>query len=214
VESVVPTRFLLLRHAESADPSVFHGAESDVELSPRGHRQAELIAAYLRGFEPAVVVSSAMRRALDTARPIAAACRVTVEIEPLLHERRVGSMSGMPTGERDGPWPRTLRRWMAGETGYALPGAESFDNIRNRVLPVWQDVTQRHEGRTVVIVAHGIICRVLQVSLIAGNSVADWQRLGPTPNVAVSELVCEGAGPWRLLRLNELPEGFERGASL
>jgi 2,3-bisphosphoglycerate-dependent phosphoglycerate mutase len=139
---------------------------------------------------------------------------VAMEVEPLLHERRVGSMSGMPTSDRDGPWPATLKRWMAGETSYALPGAESFDDIRDRVLPVWQDVTRRHEGRTVVVVAHGIICRVLQVSVVEGHSVADWQRLGPTPNVAVSELVREGGGPWRLARLNELPEGFSRGAGL
>ena len=39
------TRVFLLRHAESADPTVFHGYESDVDLSERGVRQAEAIAA-------------------------------------------------------------------------------------------------------------------------------------------------------------------------
>jgi probable phosphoglycerate mutase len=203
-----PTRVLLLRHAESADPTIFHGAESDVDLSPRGRRQAERIADHLKTLSPVVVVSSAMRRALETARPIAGACGVGVEVEALLHERRVGpTMSGTPTGDPSGPWPATLRRWLAGETWYAPPGAESFDDIRERVVPVWRGVTERHEGRTFAVVAHGMVIRVLLASVVEGLSLADWQRLGPMRNVAISELVREGGGPWRAARVNDLPDG-------
>src|SRR5947209_2379882 len=90
----VPTRVLLLRHGESADPTVFHGAESDVGLSPRGQRQAEAVATFLAAFRPILLVSSAMRRALDTAAPIARACGLSVQVESLLHERRVGALRG------------------------------------------------------------------------------------------------------------------------
>src|SRR5436309_841155 len=89
-ETVMPTRVYLLRHAETANPAVFHGAESDVGLSERGHRQAEAIARYFAALGPDVVVSSAMRRARDTAQPIAAACGLPLIVEPELHERRVG----------------------------------------------------------------------------------------------------------------------------
>src|SRR4051812_21317564 len=92
------TRVLLLRHAESANPAVFHGAESDIGLSERGHSQAQSVAAYLAALRPDVIVASGMRRALATAGPIAAACAKEVRIEPLLHERRVGVMSGKPRG--------------------------------------------------------------------------------------------------------------------
>ena len=40
----MPTRVLLLRHAETATPHLFHGAESDVGLSERGRRQADAVA--------------------------------------------------------------------------------------------------------------------------------------------------------------------------
>src|SRR5437660_2574451 len=93
MRSAMATRVWLLRHAETADPRVFHGAESDVGLSERGRRQAEQIAAYLAGLTPApeAVVSSGMRRALDTAWPIARACGLEVRVEPALHERKVGA---------------------------------------------------------------------------------------------------------------------------
>src|SRR5438270_13766039 len=90
----MPTRVLLLRHAESADPTVFHGAESDIGLSERGKRQAELIAPNLANYRPVALVSSGMRRALATAEPIAQACGVSIRVESALHERRVGKLAG------------------------------------------------------------------------------------------------------------------------
>jgi broad specificity phosphatase PhoE len=198
----VPTRVYLLRHAETATPLVFHGAESDVELSERGRRQTELAAPLLAALRPDGVVSSAMRRARDTAVPIAAACGVELRIEAELHERRVGCLSGTPVQE-DGVWPETLRRWIAGETAYAPTGAESFADIRARVMPVWDRLTREFEDRSLLIIAHGVVCRVLILSLVDGLSVADWHKLGPMRNMAVNELVKEG-NLWKPARLNEV----------
>jgi probable phosphoglycerate mutase len=200
----MPTRVLLLRHAETANPLIFHGAESDVGLSERGRRQAEAVAPLLAAEMPDVVVSSAMRRALDTATPIARACGLSSRIEAELHERRVGALSGTPTQRREGVWPDTLRRWIEGDTAFAPPGAESFDDIRRRVLPVWERVTRECAGKTIVLVAHGVVCKVLLCTLLPGWSVADWHRIGPIHNVAISELFHEGE-QWRAVRVNELP---------
>jgi broad specificity phosphatase PhoE len=117
-------------------PHVFLGAESDVGLSERGRRQAEAIAAHVAACRPDVLVSSGMRRALETAEPIARACNLAVHVERDLHER-ASSVSGQPV-DRDGVWAETVRRWLIGETNYASPGAESFDAVKGRVLPVWQ----------------------------------------------------------------------------
>lgn len=195
-----PTRVFLLRHAESAVPNVFHGAESDVDLSPRGRRQAAAIAEVLARFQPAVIVSSAMRRACETARPIAARCGVPHLLEPLLHERRVAGLSGLPYADND-IWHETARRWSAGETNYAHEGAETFDDIRNRVVPAWERIIDQHAGNSLVVVAHGIVCKVLLLSLF---SEWNWTGLGPIGNVAVTELLRDGPS-WTALRVNDLP---------
>jgi len=199
----MPTRIFLLRHAETSQPHIFHGAESDIGLSDRGVRQAAAVASLLAAERPRAVVSSAMRRAVDTALPIARACGVAHHLEPDLHERRVGALTGMPFRDNE-VWPDTVARWSRGETGYAPPGAESFDDIRNRVLPVWQRLAETFAGQTLVIVAHGIVCKVLLLSIVPNHSVNDWQRLGPIHNVGVSELVRDNQ--WSLVRFNQLPE--------
>jgi broad specificity phosphatase PhoE len=143
-----------------------------------------------------------MRRAVLTATPIAAACGLPLRLEPALHERRVGALAGTSTHNGD-LWPRTLERWLAGETGYAPDGAESFDAIRDRVRPVWDRLTVEYAGRTFVIVAHGMVCKVLLLTLLPEWSVGDWKRFGPVPNVGISELL-GGPDGWRAVRLNEV----------
>src|SRR3954469_6859262 len=108
----------LARHAETAVPAVFHGAESDVGLSDLGRRQAAAAAAWFRHFTPSAVVSSGMLRARGTAAPIAPACGGPPDVGPEMHERRIGRMSGPAYSFDTGPWPETIRRWMAGELDY------------------------------------------------------------------------------------------------
>lgn len=204
----MPTRFFLMRHGESADPTVFHGAESDVDLSDKGRRQADVIADVFAPLRPDLVVASAMRRARATALPLARALGLELHIEPELHERRVGILSGLPFRD-DAVWPETLRRWSSGDTAYAHPGAESYDDIQRRVLPVWNRLAADHAGRTLVVVAHGIVCRILLLSILPGWTPADWGRLGSTWNVGVSELLHEAAG-WRALTINQQPDQIIR----
>jgi broad specificity phosphatase PhoE len=138
------TRVWLLRHAETATPHVFHGAESDIGLSELGKAQAATAAGWFRELSPTVVVSSGMKRAVETAGPIARACGVPHEIEPTLHERRVGILSGTSFGADEGPWHDTLRAWMAGDTNYTTPGAESFEELRARLLQLRRGMSRRH----------------------------------------------------------------------
>lgn len=198
----------LARHAETARPTVVHGAESDIELGAHGLRQAEAAAAWFRDREPTIVVSSGMRRAIDTARPIAALCRVEHEIEPELHERIVGPFSQKSGEEVDVVWAETVRRWEAGEITYAYPGMESFARIRDRVVPAFERVAKRHLGGRIALIAHGVVCKVLLLSLLRDQGTAEWTRLGRALNLSVSELVPD-AGFWRSTQLLEVPPPVE-----
>jgi probable phosphoglycerate mutase len=199
------TRVFLIRHAESAHPDVFHGYESDTDLGPRGYRQAAALGPVVAGLRPDVLVSSAMLRARVTAAAIAAASGLPIRVEPLLHERKVGDLQGRPVHGEFGVWPDTLARWVAGDTTYAPAGTESFDQIRDRVLPVWDRVTQENQDKTLAIVAHGIVIRVVLLSVVEGYNAADWPRLGRIANASISE-VTGSARAWRAVRIGFVPD--------
>jgi 2,3-bisphosphoglycerate-dependent phosphoglycerate mutase len=206
---LVATNVYLIRHAETARPDVFHGWESDADLGARGYRQAAALGPVVAALKPDVLVSSNMLRARRTAEAIARACQLPIQIEPDLHERKVGAMQGTPVHGHLGVWPDTLARWVAGETWYAPEGMESFDQVRDRVLPVWDRVTLENQGKTIVIVAHGIVCRVILVSVIAGYNAADWPRLGRIANASISEVAGSGR-TWRAGRIGHVPDEVSR----
>lgn len=211
------TTLWLTRHAETALPTVFHGAESDVGLSELGRRQALAAAAWFREYRLTAVVSSAMLRARDTAAPIAEACQAPHLLVPELHERRVGALSGTSFSSEGGPWPETIARWMHGETAYTTPGAESFDQLQQRLVPAIERIARDHRNGRVLVVAHGVVCKVVLLSLLAEWGPAQWLSIGRVANLAVSELTYCGsawtAGP--LLRVPppvaELTAGLPTG---
>ena len=188
----LPEVVWLARHAETAAPTMFHGFESDIDLGAHGHAQAAAAVEWFAQRQTTVVISSGMKRAFQTAAPIAARCGVPHLIEPLLHERRVGPLSRMPRAEADGVWEETTSRWVAGETAYAYPGMESFDELRARTVPAFRRAIDAHPGGRVVIVCHGVVSKVLLLTLLRERGPAHWRTIGSIPNLATSELVPDG----------------------
>jgi broad specificity phosphatase PhoE len=200
-----PDRVFLARHAETATPTVFHGAESDVGLSALGRLQARAAADWFRDQGLTAVVSSDMLRARDTAGPLAAVCGVPHYIEPDLHERRVGVLGGQPFDLSAGPWADTVARWSAGDVHHTTAGAESFAELVARVLPAWERVLAAHPGGRPLVVAHGVVVKAVLLSVLNGWDVSGWARLGRVSNLSVSELAWDGDG-CRANRLLHVPE--------
>lgn len=70
------TRLILVRHGETEWNRVerFRG-RMDIELNERGRRQAQAVASRLSTWRIEAIYSSPLKRALQTAQPLAKACR-------------------------------------------------------------------------------------------------------------------------------------------
>jgi len=199
------TRVWLARHAETTTPTVFHGAESDIGLSELGERQAVAAAEWFQTLQPTRLISSNMLRARRTAAPIAQRTELPHIVESRFHERRIGDMSGQPFSTTDGFWPITVREWSSGNTAYTTPDAESFDELRERLVTAWNDTVAAHAGERIVIIAHGIVCKVLLLCLLNDFGPKRWVELGHVPNLAVSELAGHSETGWRSTQILQVP---------
>ena len=149
------TRLLLIRHAETSTPDVFHGAESDIGLSAWGEHQAMRLGENLKDQGAHALYCSAMQRAVATARPIGSACGLTAVIVPQLHERKIGPLSGL---SRETGWEiyaESKRRWMSGDLVFTHPGGESFADIRRRVLQSADEPSDGFGGAYAAQATHG-----------------------------------------------------------
>ena len=201
-DDAVGTRILLARHAETAAPDRFHGAESDIGLSARGFEQAEQLGRWLSEASPTALYSSALRRAVDTAAPIGRACGLESTVIAALHERRIGTLSGVAREEGWATYAEVKSRWIAGELDVSHPGGESFADIRRRVCPVFEELARRHRGETILVVAHGVVIRVALTSLLSDFTPADFDRIA-IDFASVNDLWFDGTS-WTARALNQV----------
>lgn len=203
-----PTRVLLLRHAETAAPDRFHGAESDVGLGARGFEQAEAAGLALARLGPVAVYSSAMLRARQTAGAIARPLGVEPVAVADLHERIMGPLSGARLVDGWDAYVAAMEAWKGGDLGASHAGGESFLKIRDRVVPPFDGLARAHPGRTIAVVAHGIVIRVLLSSLLGGEGASGFDRFG-IDFVAVNDLRLDARG-WTAAALNRPADAMER----
>jgi broad specificity phosphatase PhoE len=192
------TRLLLIRHLEP-DRSV-HGrayGSLDAPLSALALEQAAKLAQALDGVRLDAVYASPLRRALETATPLAAHRKLVPVVHEGLREIDFGEIEGSRYEEVEQSRPGLFRSWMSDPTGVSFPGGESFADLRLRVLTATEEIRARHRGSCVALVAHGGVTRAIVAASLnmpdealfrldqayGAVSVIDW--LGETPILRV-----------------------------
>lgn len=163
LEDAAPVRVFMLRHAESrsnaATGVVSLPEEEGDRLSERGVAQAEAAAELISGFGPARIVCSPMRRALETAAPIAERSGLQVETWDWIHELVEPRDYSRLTGEE-----QQRRRWSnrmlenAEDPEHAPDGGESFAALTGRVQRALDRLAADDVDNTLLI-GHGIFLR-------------------------------------------------------
>lgn len=156
-------RLALVRHAEAtANATGLALGRNDVPLTERGRLQATALAAAFDGWPAAAVVSSPLRRALDTATPIAKRLGVEVEVAPGLVEMDVGGTDGMTFAELRARYPEFLRRWLSDDCAdVPMPGGETLREVQERAWAEIERLRQRFPDGAVVAVTHNFVIGAL-----------------------------------------------------
>lgn len=174
-----PTTFYFVRHGESEGNAarVFTG-QRDSPLTARGRQQAEAVAEELAKVKFDRIVSSDLSRTRDTAEVIARRHGIPVEIIPELREINVGDRTGTPFDEARG-----LPNWS--DDGFvAWPGGETLEQVLARTLGAIDRLTRESSGKTVLVVGHGGVNRIL-ISHFLGILPALDRTPGGNTNISV-----------------------------
>ncbi len=122
-------------------------------LTARGQHQAERLGERLgHSLRPALLYSSPLQEAHETAERIARRLGLEVHLEPGLAEVDPGTLAGRPlaalTAEPAGLLPTT------GEIFRPFPDGESFADMHIRAVGTINRLVERAGGRTVALVTH------------------------------------------------------------
>jgi probable phosphoglycerate mutase len=188
----VTTRLLLVRHGE-IDANVhqrWHGS-TDGPLTPRGAEQARRVASHLARTRPdvAAVHTSPLRRARDTAAPIADALGVPLLVTPGLAEYGIGVLEGETFADLAATH-RFFEQSVA-DVEWAPPGGESLRAVGTRVVAAWHGIAASHAAAEVVLVSHGAAIGV-GLAMLFGDDPRAWSSYR-LRNTSVTEIVLDPA---------------------
>jgi probable phosphoglycerate mutase len=190
----VVTRLILARHGETVwhAENRYAGRHSDIDLTERGRDQAEALAAWSRKYKPDAVVSSPVRRAVETATPSAAAIGVPIQLVDELREVDFGIAEGRTLDELAGVHPDMVRRFRTDPAAHPFPGSESPGDAALRSARALRAIATQFRGRRVLVVAHNTLLR-LGLCALLGVPVRNYRITFPRlDNAKISEITIAG----------------------
>ncbi len=200
------TTLVLVRHGETVwhGDNRYAGGQSDIDLTDTGARQARLLAQWATATAPDAVVSSPVRRAVETATPAATALGVELRIEDDLREVDFGVAEGRTAAELLSTDPDIMHRFRRDPVAYPFPGSEHPHAAARRAAEALRKTAARYPGGRVLVVAHNTVLRLALCQLL-DISVSRYRQLFPRlDNAALTEVLVPVADgqPASLFSLN------------
>jgi probable phosphoglycerate mutase len=150
-------KLIMVRHGESeGNRDRRFTISPDVPITELGRQQAHEAASRIaKCFAPTQIISSPYLRARQTSEIIAAELGLPIEVVHDLHERDLGVLKGQSydllrdlAGQDSGYDPK--RGWM-----WRPEGGESYEDVRQRVSVVIDDIRNRYPDQELIVVSHG-----------------------------------------------------------
>jgi 2,3-bisphosphoglycerate-dependent phosphoglycerate mutase len=183
-------QLILVRHGRPHR----HETSSDPDLSELGQEQAARVARYLADDGVRAIWSSPMRRAMQTAAPLAALTGHDVRAHPGIVEFDSASGAYIPTED--------LKR-----ENYALwqamaQGGQSVDMsaFQTRVVAAFEEIIAAHASETVAVFCHGGVINVWTAHVLAMPQPRVFFEADYT---SVNRFVCARSGQRSVVSLNE-----------
>ncbi|MEO5653118.1 MAG: histidine phosphatase family protein [Marmoricola sp.] len=195
-------RLVLVRHGRTAWNAEGRAqGHADVSLDDMGRAQAEAMADMVADFEPVLLVTSDLARARETAAFLEKTTGLTAREDRRLREYDVGERTGLTAPEFAARMGTSPSSWDV-HAHVDVPGAETSDDVAQRIVPALQQVLEDLQAdETAVVVLHGAALRVGLAGTI-GWPISTAATMESMRNCAWAVLAESGDGPLRLSAYN------------
>ncbi len=150
----------LLRHGETAWNKLGRVmGRTQVPLGADGVQQIQKIAPLVATLEPDAIYTSPLRRAVQTAKVVAAETKLPICKSEGLNEIAYGEWAGRYF--EDLIDDELYRRFIKSPAKTILPGGETISDVQRRGLEVIEEAAQKIPGGRFLFVSHGDVIRAI-----------------------------------------------------
>ncbi len=192
-----PTKIIFSRHGLT-DWNKKERIQGDTNI-PLDESEIELIykkAYELKNNDIQVIISSPLMRARQTANIFAEVIKAPIIVEKRIKERYYGTFEGKLVAELKQDHPDYYKNKLS----YHVAEAESYQQIKQRLIPWLSEVVIKFQGQKVLIVTHNAIMRTLKW-MIEGGTEKELSEFKPRFDEPLQyELIgsCKKCGSWRM----------------
>lgn len=153
----------IVRHGETDynKGNLLQGRGIDASLNKIGRGQAEDVANYLIQYPVDQLVTSSLKRSIETVQPLALKKKLESSSDRDLDEMSFGEFEGRHISDVKDDLEQFHLSWKSGNITKSLPGGESPDNVFKRANNAVNNLLTYSENQTIVFILHGRLIRIL-----------------------------------------------------
>jgi phosphoserine phosphatase len=170
------TRIYLVRHGTTDwnKEEIFRG-RAECQLNETGQEEARALVSYFQDVPIATITSSPLSRAMGTANPTAESEGLPVIPDPAFTDIDFGQWQGLRVQEVQGRYPDLYRLWREDPGAVSFPQGETLTQVRRRAWEGLMKLTTGNPNRTVLIVTHRVVTKVLICAALGLDDSHFWQ---------------------------------------
>ena len=199
------TKLYLIRHGQSVGNSEGRfGGHTPTPLSLLGQSQAQITAEALKRERFTAIYSSDLRRAVQTAEPLAHLSSLDVETNSAFRERSVGVLEGLTFDEAEIEFPADYEALVTRDIRHVITNGESYVQLLKRTTKALEEILEINKGGRIAIFAHtGTICFMTLKLLGAINENTTHTPWLVTSNCGVNKFEIRENNNIRVLSIND-----------
>jgi len=161
------TRIHLIRHGQVVghDQKRYNG-QIDVALTDQGVEQYHRLKERLADAPISACYTSDLTRCVTGANIICEQFGIEPVRRSELRELNIGIWEGLTWQEIQTSWPEEWQARLADLVHFRVAQGETLLEVEARVIPVINEIVERHEGQELLVVGHGGVNRVVLLNAI------------------------------------------------
>lgn len=159
---------ILVRHGETeSNKAGTYLGWTDIGLNENGINQVRLLRDKLANAKIQRILTSPLKRAVQTAEIINESCKAEIRYIEELKEINFGLWDNMTFQEIQNKFPKEHKKWLENSDNYHFPEGESAAELYERVSKVIEQLTAKEKDVTILLVTHqGVIRNIISYLLV------------------------------------------------